>query len=56
MMTEYGLTAADLVQRTVLSQRCMTRPLLLHADNGARMKSYILKALLEALHIIALHR
>ena len=52
---ETGELAAELVQRTVLSQRCATRPLVLHADNGAPMKSYSLKAKLEALGIIASH-
>ena len=52
---ETGELAADLVQRAVVSQRCATRPLVLHADNGAPMKSYSLKAKLEALGIIASH-
>jgi transposase len=35
-MTE-GELAAELVQRSVLAQRCARRPLVLHADNGAPM-------------------
>jgi putative transposase len=52
---ETGELAAELVQRTVLGQRCVAQPLVLHADNGAPMKSYSLKAKLEALGIIASH-
>ena len=52
---ETGELAADLVQRAVLSQRCAAQPLVLHADNGAPMKRYSLKAKLEALGIIASH-
>lgn len=52
---ETGELAAELVQRSVLAQRCATRPLVLHADNGAPMKSYSLKARLEALGIVASH-
>jgi len=52
---ETGELAADLVQRSVLGQRCAIRPLVLHADNGAPMKSATLKAKLEALGIVASH-
>jgi putative transposase len=52
---ETGELAAELVQRSVLAQRCATRPLVLHADNGAPMKSYSLKARMEALGIVASH-
>lgn len=52
---ETGELAADLVQRSVLAQRCATRPLVLHSDNGAPMKSYSLKAKLEALGIVPSH-
>src|SRR5690606_36749742 len=37
---ETGELAAELVQRSVLAQGCATRPLVLHSDNGAPMKSY----------------
>jgi putative transposase len=52
---ETGELAAELVQRSVLAQRCATRPLVLHSDNGAPMKSYSIKAKLEALGIVASH-
>jgi putative transposase len=52
---ESGELAAELVQRSVLAQRCAARPLVLHADNGAPMKSYSLKAKLEALGIVPSH-
>ena len=52
---ETGELAAELVQRTVLGQRCAAQPVVLHADNGAPMKSYSLNAKLEALGIIASH-
>jgi putative transposase len=52
---ECGELAAELVQRSVLAQRCAGRPLVLHADNGAPMKSYSLKARMEALGIVASH-
>lgn len=52
---ETGELAAELVQRSVLAQRCATRPLVLHSDNGAPMKSYSLKAKMEALGIVASH-
>ncbi len=52
---ETGELAAELVQRSVLAQRCANRPLVLHSDNGAPMKSYSLKAKMEALGIVASH-
>ncbi len=50
---ETGELAADLLQRAVLSQRCALTPLVLHADNGAPMKSMTLKAKMEALGVTA---
>ena len=47
--------AADLPQRAVLSQGCAEKHLVLHADNGAPMKSYSIKAKMEALGTIAAH-
>ncbi|WP_218586911.1 DDE-type integrase/transposase/recombinase [Iodobacter fluviatilis] len=44
-----GELAAELLQRSVLSQRCSMNPLVLHSDNGAPMKSYTLKAKMEML-------
>jgi putative transposase len=36
---ESGERASELMQRTVLSERCAGKPLVLHSDNGAPMKS-----------------
>ena len=52
---ESGEYAADLLHRTVLRERCYQQPLVLHADNGAPMKSQTLKAKLEELHITGSH-
>ena len=52
---ETGELAAELVQRSVLSQHCANRPLVLHSDNGAPMKSYSLKSKMEALGIVPSH-
>ena len=52
---ETGELAAELVQRSVLALQCATTPLVLHSDNGAPMKSYSLKAKLEAMGIVASH-
>ena len=37
--SECGGHAATLLQRTLLSERCLHQPLVLHSDNGAPMKS-----------------
>lgn len=37
--SECGSHAAALLQRTLLSERCLHQPLVLHSDNGAPMKS-----------------
>lgn len=50
---ESGEEAASLMTRAVLSQNCLHKPLVLHSDNGAPMKSLTLKAKLEELGIIA---
>lgn len=47
-LTEY---AAELVRRTVLAERCLDRPLVLHADNGSPMKGETLLATLYRLGI-----
>lgn len=52
---ETGELAAELLQRSVLAQRCVLQPLVLHADNGAPMKSYTLKAKMETLGVTASH-
>lgn len=48
---ETGELAAELLQRSVLNAGGLARPLVLHSDNGASMKSFTLKAKLEALGI-----
>jgi putative transposase len=48
---ESGERAAELMQRTVLGERCAEQPLLLHSDNGAPMKSVTLLSKLYGLSI-----
>ena len=48
---ERGDLAADLVQRAVMSEKCCGKPLVLHSDNGAPMKSSTLLAKLYDLGI-----
>ena len=45
--------AADLVCRAVWAEGCLTRPLVLHADNGSPMKGATMKATLERLGVTA---
>jgi putative transposase len=52
---ETGELAAQLLQKTVMGQRCTTQPLVLHSDNGAPMKSYTLKAKMEELKVSPSH-
>lgn len=47
--SEIGEQAAALIQRCVLRERCYRQPLVLHADNGAAMKSQTLQAKLQEL-------
>ncbi len=49
---ECGHLAALLVQRTLLREQCLFKPLVLHSDNGAAMKSQTLKAKLEELNVL----
>jgi putative transposase len=42
--SERGELAAEVLQRTVLTERCFTSPPVLHSDNGAPMKSLTLLA------------
>ncbi|MEF3108389.1 IS3 family transposase [Raoultella sp. WB_B2P2-3] len=53
--TESGEQAAALMQRTVLRERCYRQPLVLHADNGAAMKSQTLQVKLTELNISPSH-
>ena len=48
---ELGEHASSLVQRAVMAERCIGKPLVLHADNGSAMKSATLKTTLERLGI-----
>ncbi|WP_038257231.1 DDE-type integrase/transposase/recombinase, partial [Xenorhabdus bovienii] len=48
---ESGELAAELVQRTVWQEKCWRGPLILHADNGAAMKSQTLQVKLQELAI-----
>ncbi|MCI4238886.1 IS3 family transposase [Dickeya dianthicola] len=53
--TESGEQAAALIQRTVLRERCWQNPPVLHADNGAAMKSQTLQMKLHELAITPSH-
>ncbi len=53
--TENGEQAASLIQRTVLRERCWQHPPVLHADNGAAMKSQTLQVKLHELSITPSH-
>lgn len=44
---ECGELAAELMQRSMLREQCFNKPLILHSDNGAPMKSLTMKAKLE---------
>lgn len=52
---ESGENAAELLGRTVLSERCWQQPLVLHADNGSPMKSQVLQVKLAELKITPSH-
>jgi putative transposase len=45
--------AAQMLERAVLAEKCLTSPLVLHADNGSPMKGATMKATMERLGIIA---
>ena len=53
--TERGELAAVLMQRTVRRERCYRQPLVLHADNGAAMRSQTLQVKLTELNISPSH-
>jgi putative transposase len=48
---ECGTKAAQLMQRNILKEQCFKAGLVLHSDNGAPMKSQILKAKMEELGV-----
>ena len=52
---ECGELAAQLLQRTVMREQCFKKPLVLHSDNGAPMKSVTLKAKMEELGLTSSH-
>ena len=49
--SESGEHAAELMQRTVMTEQCFRQPLVLHSDNGAPMKSATLLAKLDDLGV-----
>jgi len=53
--SETGESAAELMQRTVMAERCFRKPLVLHSDNGSPMKSYTLQSKLVELGITPSH-
>lgn len=53
--TESGELAAALMQHTVLRQGCYRQPRVLHADNGATMKSQTLQVKLAQMNILPSH-
>ncbi len=50
---ETSENAAALLQRAVWAEKCVTSPLVLHADNGSPMKGATMKATMERLGITA---
>ena len=50
---ESGELAAELMQRNMLREQCFRKPLVLHSDNGAPMKSLTMTAKLEELGVTA---
>ncbi|OED45128.1 integrase [Chromatiales bacterium (ex Bugula neritina AB1)] len=52
---ESGEHAAELMQRTVLREQCFNKPLVLHSDNGAPMRSVTLQQKLYDLKITPSH-
>lgn len=53
--SESGEHAADLIERGVLRESCLHRPLVLHSDNGAPMKCQTMRAKLAELKITPSH-
>lgn len=45
--------AARLLERAVWSERCLSKPLVLHADNGSPMKGATMKATMDRLGVTA---
>ena len=49
---ECGNKAAQLLQRSQLREQCVMKPMVLHSDNGAPMKSQTMKAKMEELGVV----
>lgn len=49
---ESGAHAVSVLQRALLSEQCFNKPLVLHSDNGAPMRSQTLKTKLEELGVL----
>ena len=49
---ESGTHAVTVLQRALLSEQCFHKPIVLHSDNGAPMKSQTLKIKLEELGVL----
>jgi len=49
---EHGAHAVAVLQRAMLSEQCFNKPVVLHSDNGAAMKSQTLKIKLEELGVL----
>ncbi|EAP9510866.1 transposase [Salmonella enterica] len=52
---ESGEYAADLLQRAVWNEKCSSRNLVLHSDNGGPMRSYTLLAKMYALGVLSFY-
>lgn len=50
---ENGALASELVERALLSEKAKGKPIVLHSDNGASMKSYTLKSKLEVMGVLS---
>ena len=50
---ELGDNAAELLQRSVWSEKCITSNIVLHSDNGAPMRSYTMLAKMQDLGVIS---
>ena len=49
---ENGAYAVTTLQRALLSEQCFNKPVVLHSDNSAPMKSQTLKVKLEELGVL----
>lgn len=52
---ENGQLASELVEKAIVSEKIRRKPLVLHSDNGAPMKSFTLKTKLEELGVTPSH-